>query len=43
MIDRAVALQPALEAFLSQDKGEASSLEESFEQLAAVLEQDVAA
>ena len=41
VIDRAVALQPALEAFLGQDKDEATSLEASFDRLAAVLEEEV--
>ena len=36
-VDRAIQLNPALEAFLSQDKDEATSLEDSFGQLAAIL------
>jgi len=36
-IDRAIRLNPALEAFLRQDKDEVSSLDESFARLAAVL------
>jgi flagellum-specific ATP synthase len=42
VIDRAVALQPELEAFLGQDKDEATSIEASFERLAAVLEGEFA-
>ena len=37
VIDRAVALQPALEAFLGQDKDEATPLDQAFEGLAALL------
>jgi flagellum-specific ATP synthase len=37
MVDRAITLNPALEAFLGQDKDEATSLEESFAALAAIL------
>jgi flagellum-specific ATP synthase len=36
-VDRAIALNPALEVFLSQDKEEATPLAESFERLGAVL------
>ena len=36
-VDRAIALNPALEAFLSQDKDEATPLQESFMRLGAVL------
>lgn len=36
-VDRAIALNPALEAFLSQDKDEAMGLEESFMRLDAIL------
>jgi flagellum-specific ATP synthase len=36
-VDRAIALNPALEAFLSQDKDEASSLDESFARLNEIL------
>jgi len=36
-IDRAIALNPALEAFLGQDKDETTTLEESFERLDAIL------
>jgi len=36
-VDRAIALNPALEAFLSQDKDETATLDESFEQLAQIL------
>ncbi|MGB6086606.1 flagellar protein export ATPase FliI [Parvibaculum sp.] len=38
-VDEAIHYQPALEAFLSQQKGEASSLEEGYRQLAAILDQ----
>ncbi|HVY35490.1 MAG TPA: flagellar protein export ATPase FliI [Caulobacteraceae bacterium] len=41
-IDRAIRLNPALEAFLRQDKDEGTSLEQGFAQLAAVLEADPA-
>ncbi len=37
VIDRAVALQPELDAFLAQDKDEATSIEESFVRLADIL------
>lgn len=36
-VDRAIALNPALEAFLSQDKDEAMGLEEAFMRLDAIL------
>jgi flagellum-specific ATP synthase len=36
-VDRAIALNPALEAFLSQDKDEASSMDDSFGRLAEIL------
>ena len=36
-VDRAIELNPALEEFLRQDKGEATSLDDSFEQLAHIL------
>jgi flagellum-specific ATP synthase len=36
-VDRAIALNPALEAFLSQDKNEATPLLESFARLDAIL------
>jgi flagellum-specific ATP synthase len=36
-IDRAIALNPSLEAFLGQDKDEASSLDASFSRLDAIL------
>ncbi|MCC7267077.1 MAG: flagellar protein export ATPase FliI [Caulobacteraceae bacterium] len=35
--DRAIALNPALEAFLAQDKDEASSLDDAFAQLSGIL------
>jgi flagellum-specific ATP synthase len=37
-VDRAIALNPALEAFLSQDKDEVTSLEAGFERLAGILD-----
>jgi flagellum-specific ATP synthase len=37
-VDRAIKLNPALEAFLSQDKDEATRLDEAFGQLAAILD-----
>jgi flagellum-specific ATP synthase len=37
MVDRAIALNPALEAFLGQDKDEVSSLPESFTRLEQIL------
>ncbi len=36
-VDRAIELNPALEAFLAQDKDEATSLEASFDSLAQIL------
>src|SRR6202012_1610558 len=36
-VDRAIALNPALEAFLSQDKDEVTGLDEGFERLGAIL------
>ncbi|QUD90046.1 flagellar protein export ATPase FliI [Phenylobacterium montanum] len=39
-VDRAIGLNPALESFLSQDKDEATSLDESFNRLAAILHGD---
>ena len=36
-IDRAIDLNPAIEAFLSQNKEEATPLVQSFEQLNAIL------
>jgi flagellum-specific ATP synthase len=36
-VDRAIVLNPALEAFLTQDKDEATSLDDSFGQLAGIL------
>jgi flagellum-specific ATP synthase len=38
MVDRAIALNPALEAFLAQDKDEATGLAAGFERLSAILE-----
>jgi flagellum-specific ATP synthase len=37
-LDRAIALHPALETFLSQDKDEYTSLPEAFDRLSAILE-----
>jgi len=42
-IDRAIALNPALEAFLTQDKDEATSLDEAFATLADILSVETAA
>jgi flagellum-specific ATP synthase len=42
-IDRAIALNPALEAFLGQAKDEATSLTDTFARLNAILEQGAAA
>ena len=36
-VDRAIQLNPALEAFLGQDKDEASTLDDAFAQLADIL------
>src|SRR5205085_10707144 len=36
-VDRAIQLNPALEAFLSQDKDDASGLDESFGRLSEIL------
>jgi flagellum-specific ATP synthase len=36
-VDRAIALNPALESFLAQDKDEVTSLDAGFERLAAIL------
>ena len=36
-VDRAIALNPALEAFLSQDKDEATPLDAGFERLEAIV------
>jgi flagellum-specific ATP synthase len=41
-VDRAIRLNPALEAFMSQDKDEATTLEESFQRLGAILAADAA-
>ncbi|MET0295202.1 MAG: flagellum-specific ATP synthase FliI, partial [Phenylobacterium sp.] len=37
-VDRAIGLNPALEGFLSQDKGEFTNLDEAFGRLAGILE-----
>mgnify|MGYP003482616060 CR=1 FL=1 len=36
-VDEAVRLNPALEAFIAQDKGERASLAEGYARLAAIL------
>ena len=41
-VDRAIRLNPALEAFMSQDKDEATTLDESFSRLDAILSADAA-
>jgi flagellum-specific ATP synthase len=41
-VDRAIQLNPDLEAFLSQDKDEASSLDESFATLSQILMSEAA-
>ena len=41
-VDRAIALNPQLEAFLGQDKDEACGLEESFDRLAEILMSEAA-
>ncbi|MBP7815547.1 MAG: flagellar protein export ATPase FliI [Phenylobacterium sp.] len=41
-VDRAIALNPQLEAFLGQDKDEVTSLDESFELLAQILMSEAA-
>lgn len=41
-VDRAIALNPALEAFLGQDKDEATGLEQSFDMLARILNGEAA-
>ncbi|MFC3076790.1 flagellar protein export ATPase FliI [Phenylobacterium terrae] len=41
-VDRAIALNPALEAFLAQDKDESTSLDEAFGRLAGILGGDAA-
>ncbi len=38
-VDRAIRLNPALEALLSQDKGERTGMEETFARLAAVMDE----
>jgi flagellum-specific ATP synthase len=38
LVDRAIALNPALEAFLAQDKDEVTSLDAGFERLGALLD-----
>ena len=37
VVDRAIRLNPAIEAFLSQDKEEATSLDDSFGYLGQIL------
>jgi flagellum-specific ATP synthase len=41
-VDRAIALNPALEGFLAQDKDESTSLDEAFGRLAGILGGDAA-
>ena len=41
-VDRAIRLNPSLEAFLSQDKDEASGLDESFARLGDILQSEAA-
>jgi flagellum-specific ATP synthase len=41
-VDRAILLNPALEAFLSQDKDEATSLDESFARLDEIVQSEAA-
>ena len=41
-VDRAIRLNPALEAFMFQDKDEATTLDESFSRLDAILSADAA-
>jgi flagellum-specific ATP synthase len=41
-VDRAIALNPALEAFLGQDKDEATSLDDTFGLLSAIVESEAA-
>src|SRR6185437_13785345 len=38
LVDRAIALNPALEAFLAHDKDEVTSLDAGFERLGALLD-----
>jgi flagellum-specific ATP synthase len=40
VVDRAIRLNPAIEEFLSQDKDEATSLDDSFGHLGSILESD---
>ena len=39
-VDRAITLMPAIEAFLGQDKDEATSLDDTFGRLAAIVESE---
>jgi flagellum-specific ATP synthase len=41
-VDRAIALMPALEDFLGQDKDEATSLDDTFGALSAIVESEAA-
>ena len=43
LVDRAIALNPALEGFLAQDKEEVTSLDASFQQLGMILDSVAAA
>jgi flagellum-specific ATP synthase len=40
VVDRAIRLNPAIEAFLSQDKEEATSLDDSFGILGQILQSE---
>jgi len=40
VVDRAIRLNPAIEAFLSQDKEEATSLDDSFGMLGQILQSE---
>jgi flagellum-specific ATP synthase len=42
-VDRAIALNPALEGFLGQDKDDATGLDETFARLATILSQETPA
>ena len=39
-VDRAIALNPALEGFLGQDKDEATSLDDTFARLSEILSRE---
>jgi flagellum-specific ATP synthase len=42
-VDRAIAIMPVLEAFLSQDREERTSIDEGYKRLAEILEMEIAA